>query len=208
MRKSILCFVFAAGAVFAQYKSEAGGAPPAELGSAISQALEPQGTKILADNGSVFCEVWLRKSMPKGGSSSDPNVTLPSAPQGALLGAIRFAAAGADRRGQPIKAGVYTLRYTLVPVNGDHLGVAPQRDFVAMTPAADDQDLNATPNFEALVAMSRKVSGTPHPAVLSIWGASASDPLGFAKQGENDWVLTRKIGDTAVSVILVGKVEG
>jgi len=56
--------------------------------------------------------------------------------------------------------------------------------------------------------MSRKASGTPHPAVLSMWGAGASDPAGFAKQGENDWVLTKKIGDTTVSVILVGKVEG
>jgi hypothetical protein len=93
-------------------------------------------------------------------------------------------------------------------VNGDHQGAAPQRDFVEMAPAADDRDATSTPTFEALVAMSRKASGTPHPAVLSIWGAGASDALGFAKQGENDWVLTKKIGDVPVSVIVVGKVEG
>jgi hypothetical protein len=58
------------------------------------------------------------------------------------------------------------------------------------------------------MAMSRKASGTPHPAVLSMWGAGASDAAGLAKQGENDWVLTKKIGDTTISVILVGKVEG
>lgn len=207
MRKSVLCFVLAASAAFGQYKSETGGAPPPELAPGISQALEQQGTKIVADNGTVFCEIWFRTSWPKGGSSSDPNVTLP-VPQGMLVGAIRFPGPGADRRGQPIKPGVYTLRYTLVPVNGDHLGVAPQRDFVEMVPAADDKDANATPNFDALVAMSRKASGTPHPAVLSIWGAGASDPLGLAKQGENDWVLTKKIGDAPVSVIVVGKVEG
>src|SRR5579859_1373522 len=207
MSKSVLCFVMMAGAAFGQYKSEPAGAPPSELAPAISQALEQQGTKIVADNGTVFCEIWFRASLPKGGSSSDPNITL-TIPQGTLLGAIRFPGPGADRRGQPIKPGVYTLRYSLIPVNGDHQGAAPQRDFVEMAPAADDRDATSTPTFEALVAMSRKASGTPHPAVLSIWGAGASDPLGFAKQGENDWVLTKKIGDVPVSVIVVGKVEG
>ena len=207
MRKSILCFLLAASAAFGQYKSQPAGAPPPELAPAISQALEPQGTKIVADNGTVFCEIWLRASLPKGGSPSDSNITLP-VPQGTLFGAIRFPGPAADRRGQTIKPGVYTLRYSIIPVNGDHQGAAPQRDFVLMVPAADDKDANATPNFEALVAMSRKASGTPHPAVLSIWGAGASDPIGFAKQGENDWVLTKKIGDTPVSVIVVGKVEG
>jgi len=210
MRKLRLCFilgVLATSAAFAQYKSEVAGAPPAELAPAMSQALEQQGTKIVGSNG-VFCEVWFRTSLPAGAKSSEESVTLPTIPHGTLLGAIRFPAQGADRRGQPIKPGVYTLRYSLQPLNGDHLGVSPQRDFLVLVPAGDDKDLNATPNFDALMAMSRKASGTPHPAVLSMWGAGASDPAGFAKQGENDWVLTRKIGDTAISVILVGKVEG
>ena len=210
MRKLHLCFlltVLAAGTVFAQYKSEPAGAPPAELAPAISQALEQQGTKIVGSNG-AFCEVWFRTSLPSGAKSSEESVTLPTIPHGTLLGAIRFPTQGADRRGQPIKPGVYTLRYSLQPLNGDHLGVSPQRDFLVMVPAGDDKDLNAAPNFDALMAMSRKASGTPHPAVLSMWGAGASDAAGFAKQGENDWVLTRKIGDTLISMILVGKVEG
>ena len=207
MPKPIVCLVLAAGAVFAQYKSEPAGAPPAELTPSISQAVEQQGTRIIGGNGTVFCEIWLRQSLPKSGSSSDQNVTL-AVSQGALLGAIRFPGPGADRRGQPIKPGVYTLRYSLIPVNGDHQGAAPQRDFVLLTPAADDKDPHSSPDFDRLVAMSRKASGTPHPAVLSIWAAGAGDPVGFAKLGENDWVLTRKIGATSVSIILIGKVEG
>ncbi|PYT28964.1 MAG: hypothetical protein DMG58_17300 [Acidobacteria bacterium] len=210
MRKLNLCFLFAvlaASTVFAQFKSEPAGAPPAELAPAISQALEQQGTKIVGSSG-VFCEVWFRTSLPAGPKSAEESVTLPTIPLGALVGAIRFPAQGADRRGQPIKPGVYTLRYGLQPLNGDHLGVSPQRDFLVLVPAGDDKDLNAAPNFDALMAMSRKASGTPHPAVLSMWGAGASDAAGFAKQGENDWVLTKKIGDTLISVILVGKVEG
>jgi hypothetical protein len=210
MRKSVALLYFAAvSALFAQYKSEPAGAPPPELAPAISQALQQQGTKILGNSGTIVCEVWFRSALPSGGQSSDQNITLGPIPQGALLGAIRFPAQSADRRGQPIKAGVYTLRYSLIPVNGDHQGAAPQRDFVLLTPAGDDKDANAAPGFDALVAMSRKTSGTPHPAVLSIWAAGASDPVGLAKQGDsNDWALTVKIGDTPISIILVGKVEG
>ncbi len=211
MRKSsaALLFFVAASSLFAQYKSDPAGAPPSDLEPAISQALQQQGSKIVAGNGTVVCEIWFRSALPSGGQSSDQNVTLGTIPQGALLGVIRFPAQGADRRGQPIKAGVYTLRYSLIPVNGDHQGAAPQRDFVLLTPAADDKDANATPSFDALVAMSRKASGTPHPASLSIWAAGAGDALGIAKQGaSNDWALTVKIGDTPVSIILVGKVEG
>ena len=51
--------------------------------------------------------------------------------------------------------------------------------------------------------MSRKASGTPHPAVLSFWKAD-SDAPGFSKQGESDWVLQAKIGDTPIAIILIG----
>lgn len=208
MHKFALSLLLTASALVAQYKSLPAGAPPAELAPAIGQALQQQGTKIVAGDGGVFCEVWFRTTLPAGPKSTEEGVTLPAISHGALLGAIRFPGPGADRRGQPIKPGVYTLRYSLQPVNGDHLGVSPQRDFLVMVPAADDKDLDATPNFDALMVMSRKASGTPHPAVLSIWAAGASDPVpNFAKQGENDWVLNVKIGATPVSVILVGKVE-
>src|SRR5260370_5111627 len=206
MHKLALSLLMVASAAVAQYKSEPAGAPPADLAPAISQALQQEGTKITAGHGAVFCEVWFRTALPSGPKPADQTVTL-SVPQGALVGVIRFPSQGADRRGQTIKPGVYTLRYSLMPVSGDHQGAAPQRDFVLMTPAASDKDPSATPDFDALVAMSRKASGTPHAGVLSLWAAGASDPLGFAKQGENDWVLTLKIGDIPVSIILVGKAE-
>ena len=184
------------------YKTEPAGRPPTEVASAIAQALQKDGTKI-TNNGTAYCEIWFRAEKPAGSKSTEENVSLPSIPPGALLGVIRFDGKGADRRGQTIKAGVYTLRYGILPVNGDHQGAAPQRDFLLLTPAADDQDLNSTPAFDALVAMSRKASGTPHPAVLSFWKSDTDTP-GISKQGETDWVLQAKLGDTPIAVILVG----
>ena len=194
----VVCSLAAIG----QYKADPAGPPPSEVASAITQALQKNGAKI-SNNGAAYCEIWFRTDKPAGAKSTEENVTLPFLPQGALLGVIRFDGNGSDRRGQTIKAGVYTLRYGIMPVNGDHQGAAPQRDFLLLTPAADDKDLNSTPNFDALVAMSRKASGTPHPAVLSFWKADTDTP-GLFKQGDSDWVFGTKLGDTPIAVILVG----
>lgn len=194
--------VFYSLAADGSYTLGSAGGPPAEAAPAIAQALQKDGIKI-SNNGAAYCEIWFRTEKPAGAKSSEENVTLPLIPQGALVGVIRFDGQGADRRGQTIKAGVYTLRYSIMPVNGDHQGAAPQRDFLLLSPAADDRDLTSTPGFDALVAMSRKASGTPHPAVLSFWKSDTDTP-GFSKQGDTDWVLQAKLGDTPIAVILAG----
>jgi hypothetical protein len=207
MTRSVLTFALFASAAFGQYKMEPAGAPPSELAPEVLAVLEKQGTKILTGDGKVWCEVWFRAAAPPAGKITEENVTLTNIAYGALLGAIRFPGTGSDRRGQNIKPGVYTLRFGLFPVNGDHQGVAPQRDFLVFSLAAEDKDPNTTPAFDPLVAASRKVSGTQHPAVLSMWKVDSDFKPGFAKMGDNDWVLQTKIAGTQVAVILVGKVE-
>lgn len=205
MRSSFLklCLPFTLGSValVAQYKAEPAGPPPSDLDASVSKLLQKDGTKI-TNNGKPYCEIWFRSDKPSGPKNTEEAVTLPAVPQGALLAVIRFDGQGSDRRGQNIKPGVYTLRYSLMPVNGDHQGAAPQRDFMLMTPAADDKNGNAMPNFDTLVKMSIKASGTPHPAVISLWKADEPKP-GFTQEG-SDWVLQTKIGDTPVAVILIG----
>jgi hypothetical protein len=184
------------------YKADKAGPLPSELPSGIARALDQPGFTI-SNNGVRYCELWLRASLPSGPASTEQNVTLRNIPMGTLLGVIRFDGAGADRRGQPIQPGVYILRYGIMPMNDTHQGAAPQRDFLLLTSAADDRDLNASPNFDALVAMSRKALQAAHPAVLSFWKAP-SDSAGFSQQGDTDWVLESKIGDIPVAIIVAG----
>jgi hypothetical protein len=206
MKNLFPLLVLSASLAFAQYKMEPAGAPPTDLAPAFASALQQQGVKILSPGGSVYCEVWFRTQVASGPKSTDDAVTL-SIPQGALLGVIRFAGPAQDRRGQSLKAGTYTLRYSQYPVNGDHQGVAPQRDFALLVRISDDTDPGATAGFDALVALSAKASGTPHPAVLSIWKSSSDKFPNFSKQGDHDWVLDTKVGDVPISIILAGKVE-
>jgi hypothetical protein len=192
--------------VFGQYKMDAAGDPvPSAVPAAIGTALQAPGVKVLNASGQVFCEVWLVKTAPNGTASTESDVTLPTIPVGGLIGAIQFPEKAADRRDQAIKPGLYLLRYVLMPVNGAHQGAAPQRDFAAMVPAASDPGLSAKPSLEEVIAMSTKVSQTSHPAILSL--APGSGKVTFTKEGDHDWTLNTKLGDTPVAIILVGRAE-
>jgi hypothetical protein len=206
MRKLITLLAFCSLTVFAQYKAAPAGPPPGEA-SAVAGALAKSGVKVTKADGSTLLEIWLVAQEPSGGPAQDA-ASLPGYPVGALLGVVRFPAKHADRRGQSIQPGVYTLRYGVYPVNGDHQGVAPQRDFAVLSPAAIDTDPTAKPDFNALMGMSKKASGTPHPLVLSIWKDDAGSQAGTIElQGESDQVLHTKIGATPLAIIIVGKYE-
>jgi hypothetical protein len=196
----------AAFCVFAQdYKLEPIAAAPAGLPAAYAALIQPQGYRINGPKG-AWCEVWFRKSIPTGPKSADDSIVF-SISQGTLLGVLSFPEEGYDRRGQSIKPGLYTLRYSDYPVDGAHQGVAPQRDFALMTPIANDPDPNATPAFDALVAMSTKASNTPHPAVLSLETPAGSAFPALTKEGDADQVLNVKVGELPLAIILVGKVQ-
>ncbi len=153
-----------------------------------------------------MCDIWFRASVPSA-ANSEQNVTFSQIKHGTLVGAIRFPNKGSDRRAQPLKPGIYTLRLSFFPVDGAHQGVAPTRDFVLLTPAEADSDLNATPSYQELVAMSRKASGTTHPAILNVWKPDSAEPAALKHEGE-DWVLYSTLGDKPIAIILVGAFVG
>lgn len=195
-----------AAPLFSQMKVEAAGAPPSEA-SALASALAREGVKVLKEDGSVLCEMWFVSALPSG-AAAEESASFAGTPHGALLGVARFPSRHSDRRGQTIKPGVYTMRYSLFPLNGDHQGVAPQRDFILLSPAAADTDPAARPNFETLMDMSRKASGTPHPLVLSFWKDESGAAPGVEAAGDSDRVLHTRIGAVPAAIIIIGRHEG
>lgn len=155
------------------YKAEAmKGAPPEAIPAAVRKELAEDGVRILNGEGKPFAEVWLRKAVPASAkpSGAKGTVQFPVLAEGELLGAVRFIAEGHDYRDQVIAPGAYTLRYGLQPVNGDHLGVSPFRDYGLLLPAA--KDTNAAPLArKALEGQSAQAAGSSHPAVLLLMAA-------------------------------------
>lgn len=204
--RGLLILTLTTATLLAQYKLDQTSETPAGLDAGLAKLLTKEGHRIVGADGKAICEIWLRSAAPTGAKSAEEAVSLPTLVHGAVVGVMHFPARWSDRRGQTIKAGTYTMRYSMYPINGDHQGAAPQRDFFLLTPVAEDKDPAATPNFDTLMNMSRKASSTPHPAVFSVWKAEPFVP-GLAAAGEHDWVLQTKLGDIPVAIILVGKSE-
>lgn len=152
-------------------------APPPELASNVKATLETNGYRVLDLEGKPFADVWLRQATPASAKPSGPKgaVLYPMLAEGELLGAIKFTAPGHDYRDQDITPGVYTLRFGLQPINGDHLGVSVNRDYVLLIPAAQDTDTADLPR-KKLEERSAESVGTTHPAVLLLLSAPEKVP--------------------------------
>lgn len=196
-----------ASAALPQFQAAPAGAPPDSVPAAIAAMLDPNGVRVAAADGKVWCEVWVVKALATGPKSTEEAVSLPTIPHGSLLGVVRFPAQAADRRGNPVPAGVYSLRYSIYPSDGNHMGAAPQRDFALLIPAAKDKGPDVNLNYEQLIAFSKSSTGAPHPPCLSIAPSTEAKVPALHKE-EKDWILHLKLGGQGIALIVVGKAEG
>lgn len=183
-----VCF---AGPVAAQsYKVSKFNAPPPEsLSEAVREALSNEAIRVVGPEGPL-CELWLRKLLPvRTGATPTLGVAYTQLAEGTLVGAMRFPADTTDYRKQQVTAGVYTLRFALHPVDGNHMGVSPYRDFLLLGPAADPNPRTVTP--EHVLFLSRKVSGTGHPSIWSLVPAEGSGAEASLTHWDDEdlWVL-------------------
>jgi hypothetical protein len=179
----------------------------ASVPEALRKALEPAGYRVVLADGSVACELWLRQSIPGQAKTDVEGVLYPQLAQSTLLGVISFPKASTDYKGEPIKPGAYTLRYELLPNDGNHMGVAPNRDFVLLIPAAADTDPDAKFTYNQLLDLSRAATRTQHPGPLSmVSGAGGAEPS-VAQNEDGNWVFsaTLKVGSSDVPFGLIVK---
>ena len=174
--------------------------PPKDLKDAIRKLLEEQSSELLDEKGNAICEVWFRKDVPatataaqiKNGLTYRDNIK-----ETTVLGAIQYHQEGRDYRKQKIKAGVYTLRLGFQPMDGDHMGTAPNPEFCLLVPADKDAD-PATIEAKQLHENSKEASGTSHPCVLLLYpNENPKDELKLTSKEGGTWILERKQPVTA-----------
>lgn len=172
-------------------------APPPEVAAPIRDALNPQGYRVLDGAGMPLVDVWVRKSVPASGKPGAPANAIQYGflAEGELLGVARYAQDAGDFRDQTIATGVYTLRFGLQPVNGDHLGVSTYRDFALLIPAASDKEL-APIAAKSLETQSAEAAGSNHPANLMLIGPPAGSAAGA--------IVHDEMGDTWGVVLPLG----
>jgi hypothetical protein len=175
-----------------EYKVESfDAAPPAELSAAVRDTLGSGAIRVIGPKGPL-CEVWLRKAVPARAKAAQTlGVAYGQFEEGTLFGAVRFLLEERDYRKQLVKPGVYTLRYALNPVDGNHMGVSAIRDFILLLPATDDSS-PAVLTRDDTIKMSKKSIGLNHPSVWSISAPpdeNAKMPAVLRLEEEDAWVL-------------------
>lgn len=164
-------------------------AAPAEVPVAVREVLSDKAIRVNGPGGAI-CEIWLRKAVPAQKPSQQLGVVYGEVPEGTLVGVARFMIEVKDYRQQPVKPGIYTLRYALLPQNGNHLGVSPNRDFLLASPVSTDQKPASLP-FEEILTLSRGTVGTGHPSVWSLASSSeaASTPKMLHQEDPDLWMV-------------------
>jgi len=187
IKRAIVFLFLSTLAAFAAPKAEKIG-PFAEGSDKLKAALAPDGYRVFLPNTLACCDVWLAKSVDVKKKDA-PGAYYPEFHESEFLGVITFPkGGGGDFRGQSIKPGSYTMRYELLPSDGNHMGVAPYPDFVLLIPIADDPDPAATLDFGQMVALSTKASGTAHPAAFEMMPPrEGNEPSVF--QTDDGWIV-------------------
>lgn len=183
----------------------------------VAEALNPKGTEVVGKEGPV-CTIWLAKSFTlKPNFKSSLTVKYPLTP-GQLAGAMQVhSSTFSDFRGQPVKPGVYTLRYGQQPQDGNHVGTSELMDFLLAVPAGSDTE-PAPVKVPQLMKRSAKATGSNHPAIYSLLppAEKAEEPKLVHEAAREFWILdlagSGKQGDTEVKVplklVVIGKSEG
>jgi hypothetical protein len=189
----IILIVVLSSAAFAGAKVERiGPLPAADASDALQQAVEDKGYRVTLDDGWI-AEFWFAKQL-KTAKQDVPAALYPELADGEFTGVVRFPQGMSDFRGQSIPAGLYTLRYQLLPQDGNHMGVAPNPDFLLASPVANDSRPEQSYVFKKLVALSAKSTGTNHPAVIAL--ESAGDVETMVKTEHGTVVFTVAIPST------------
>jgi len=152
----------------------------------LKHAVEDEGYRVTLDDGWT-AEFWFARQLPT--ATKDVSGALyPELANAEFVGVVNLPKGMTDFRAQAIPAGVYTLRYQLLPQDGNHLGVSPNPDFLLAIPLAGDPNPEQRYLYKKLVALSAQTTGTNHPAVIAL--DSAGEPGSVVKDAQSVTVLT------------------
>jgi hypothetical protein len=193
-------------AASAQAKLESVAAAP-NASDAMVKAVADHALKIAAAGNTI--QIWPAKSITGEANAAD-GALYPDIPRGAFAGLVQFSSEAADFRGQKIPAGTYTLRYAVLPADGNHLGVAPSPDFFLLVPTANDSNPDILLPYPRLVRLSARASGTNHPAAFSLQAAAKKWPsVETSDKGHVAVTFDLKVGEKTLplAMVVVGSAE-
>lgn len=175
----------------------------------LKAALDSTGYRVILPNTLAACDIWFATNVKTTKRADAKGATYTDFADSEFLGVISFPKGGGhDFRGQTVRPGFYTMRYQLLPGDGNHLGVAPNPDFVLLIPLADDPDPAVNHDFGKLVELSAAAAHSAHPAAFEMMPPEGEEPN--AVQTDDGWIAVQAPLNTkdgrkiTVSVVIKG----
>jgi hypothetical protein len=178
--------------------------PPADaISEDILSQISTKGFTVIRGESRTVCQIWLCRDWPVVADFKARSEVLYPFKPGQLIGVLRYKRKGSDFRDQDIARGVYTLRYGQQPVDGNHEGTSPTRDFLLLVRADADKSSEPMDPKQAL-ELSAEAAESSHPALLSLQkvdGDGESIPTMRYNADQDWWIVQLKgratAGDTA-----------
>lgn len=183
--------------------------PGAQLPESVPEAtrdmVAQEGVSVQSGDAAVV-RFWMRTAPFDGDPASGFGVRFDNIPEGAFLGVVEFPDRGSDFREQAVPPGLYTIRFGLHPEDGNHMGVAPSRDFALLAPVDKDLEVAKNYDFDGAVQLSADV-GNPHPTVARLELPEADAGPNLWENDYEHWILDIAVADTFVGIVVEGHAE-
>jgi len=175
----------------------------------FASVLDPVGASVLLDGKEVarfwFLKEWTWKQSP----STELGVNFGKIGTGSLVGVVELVDSWRDYKENRIPAGLYALRYEVMPADGNHMGVSPYRDYFLLVPLEMDDGPGVNLEYEDLVAKSMEATGVPHPGVMALypmWDEVSETPA-MMKNEMDQWSLVVQRDELVMALVVEGHGE-
>ncbi|MCH2203677.1 MAG: hypothetical protein MK102_17045 [Fuerstiella sp.] len=179
-----------------KYSMEPINAPPEA--DAVSEELRKkfatEGIRIKRGTRRTVCEIWFCNEWSVDAEFKPTNERLYPFSPGQLIGLLHFTRRGSDFRDQTVKRGWYTLRFALQPVDGNHEGTSPTRDFLVMVGAENDAP-DREWDLMDLMTTSAQAAGSTHPAMMCLQRSTEDSATTIRHEESNDWWILHVVGN-------------
>lgn len=187
-----------------------------QIAAELRKQLSDKGFRVIEGASRTVLDIWpTRQWQVAEGFQPTAERLYPFKP-GDLLGVVRFPRRGKDFRDQQISRGWYTLRYGLQPIDGNHEGTSPTRDFLVLVKAAED-DVAKRWETEELMQASAAAARSNHPAMLCLQAAQGEqDRPTIRHDADREWWILQIIGKATagqsrsqlpVDIVVVGQAD-
>ena len=202
----VAALLVASPALVAQkYTAQTGAPLPDGVPAATRDLVQSEGISVRAGD-ELIASFWMRSVPFDGQPAGGFGIRFDNIPEGALLGVMEFPEQGSDFREQAVPPGVYTIRFGLHPEDGNHMGVAPSRDFALLSPVHKDIEVRKNYDFDGIVELSAQV-GNPHPTVARLELPEGENGPNLWENDYSHWILDIAVADTVVGIVVEGHSE-